>query len=206
MSAPPRSCQQRPLANEEEAMTPQQLRLVKNFWIKAENKLDAAIPHMYEKFFDMTPEAKELFKGPIHEQQKQFAGMLGGVIKLTRSSHLWPVSAFTGQAVIPGLDNLRKRHERVGVRPEHFQTMKSALMISFSEVFPEDFTPEVREALSVVFDVLAHSLTDTKSVEKACDSEQARFFNRQPVNEGVSFAEYMGVSAAAPSAVASQTR
>jgi hemoglobin-like flavoprotein len=181
-------------------MTPQQLRLVKNFWIKAETKLDSAIPQMYEKFFDMTPEAKELFKGPIHEQQRQFSGMLGGVIKLTRSSHLWPVSAFTGQAVIPGLDDLRQRHKRAGVRPEHFDTMKTALMTSFSEVFPEDFTPEVREALSVVFDVLAHSLTEAKSVEKTCDSEQARFLNRQPVNEGGSFAEYMGMSAVNPTA------
>jgi hemoglobin-like flavoprotein len=176
------------------AMTPQQLRLVKDFWTKAAPKLDAIFPRMNEKLFAITPEAKELFKGPIFEQQSHFSEMLCGVIKLTRSSHLWPVSAFTGQAVIPGLDDLREQHARAGVRSEHYHPMKLALIASFSEVFPEDFTPEVREAFGIIFDVLTRSLTQEKSVQKSCGSEQASFFNRQPANNGGSFAEYMGLS------------
>ena len=183
------------------AMTPQQLRLVKNFWAKAETQLDAIIPRMNEKLFAITPEAKELFKGPIFEQQSQFSEMLSGMIKLTRSSHLWPVSAFTGQAVIPGLDNLREQHMRAGVRSEHYHPMKLALIASFSEVLPEDFTPEVREAFSGIFDVLTHSLTQAKSVQKSCVSEQACFFSRQPANEGGSFAEYMELSSLRTTAV-----
>lgn len=177
-------------------MTPQQLRLVKTFWAKAEPLLASAIPDMYERFFALAPEARALFKGPLACQQAQFSEMLCGIVKLTRSSHLWPVSALTGQAVIPGLASLARQYAVAGVQVEHCHKIKHALVTTFTEKFPADFTEGVRDAFCLIFDVLAQSLVGVSVDREVNDSEQARFFGRKPASSGGSFADYMNPSPA----------
>jgi hypothetical protein len=104
-----------------------------------------------------------LFKGDIREQQLRFLGKLQSIVKLTRSSQLWPVGAPTGQMLIPQVAEFGRSHAKSGVTPEHFTLMKEMMARACKEIAPADFTPPVEEALAFIFDVLAQSLTANDS-------------------------------------------
>ncbi len=118
---------------------------------------------MYRRIFEAVPEAKSLFKGNLQEQQAHYMRMLQSIVKLTRSSHLWPVSAFSGTASLPVLDKLGTIHADVGITRAHFDLMKAVLSQCCREIDPAAFTARVEGALGFIFDVVGHSLT------KSCD-------------------------------------
>ena len=88
--------------------------------------------------------------------------MLWSIVRLTRSSELWPVNAWTGQAPIPAVEKLGMRHACARVQPEHFETMKLVLSRCFREMFPREFTPSVDNALAFIFDVVSRSTAVSK--------------------------------------------
>ena len=143
-------------------MSPDQLAALRAFFATAEARLPDVVALMYDRFFKAMPEAASLFKGDMQEQHRQFTLMLWSIVRLTRSSELWPVNALTGQAPIPAVEQLGMRHAHVGAQPEHFQTMKVVLTRCFREMFPKDFTPSVEKALAFIFDVLSHATAGSK--------------------------------------------
>jgi len=140
-------------------MTPDRLAALRAFIASTETRLPSAVDAMYGSLFETLPDAQSLFKGDLYEQKVSFTLMLQHIVKLTRSSQLWPVSSRTGQATLPVLNELRERHANAGVTPEHFEKMKIVLSHAFEQIAPAEFTPPVAEALGFVFDVLARSLT-----------------------------------------------
>ena len=96
--------------------------------------------------------------------------MLQSIVKLTRSSHLWPVRAFTGKASLPVLDKLGTIHADVGITRGHFDLMKSVLAQCCRDIDPVAFTPGVEKALGFI-DVVGNSLTKFTEV---CEEELAR--------------------------------
>ncbi len=143
-------------------MSPDQLAALRTFFVTAESRLSDVVARMYDRFFEEMPETALLFKGDMEEQHKQFTLMLWSIVRLTRSSELWPVNAWTGQASIPAIEKLGMRHSYAGVLPEHFETMKVVLSHCFREMFPKDFTPSVEKALAFIFDVVSHSTARPK--------------------------------------------
>jgi hemoglobin-like flavoprotein len=138
-------------------MSPDQLAALRVFFANAEAQLPDIVALMYDRFFKVMPETAPLFKCNMQEQHRQFTLMLWSIVRLTRSSELWPVNAWTGQAPIPTVEKLGMRHAHVGVRAEHFETMKVVLSRCFRDMFPKDFTPPVEKALAFIFDVLSHA-------------------------------------------------
>lgn len=146
-------------------MSPDQLAALRTFFASVEPRLPDIVALMYERLFEAMPETATLFKGDMQEQHRQFTLMLWSIVRLTRSSELWPVNAWTGQAPIPAIEKLGMRHSHAGVLPEHFETMKKVLSRSFREMFPKDFTPSVEKTLAFVFDVVSHSASKSKGNE-----------------------------------------
>ena len=140
-------------------MTPQQLRLVRQFFTKNDANFDAIVNQTFSNIFEAAPEAVGLFSGPIETHCRGYARMLRKIIDLTRDSHLWPVTALTGQAALPGLGRLRDRHMAIGITRPQYDLMKGALLQAMESSAPADFTPEVGSAFSAFFDVLAESMT-----------------------------------------------
>ena len=143
-------------------MSPDQLAALRTFFTTAEARLPDIVAVMYDRFFEAMPETAPLFKGNMHEQHRQFTSMLWSIVRLTRSSELWPVNAWTGQAPIPAIEKLGMRHAHAGVQPEHFETMKVVLCGCFREMFPKDFSTPVEKALAFIFDVVSHSTAGPK--------------------------------------------
>jgi hemoglobin-like flavoprotein len=141
---------------------------------------------MYSRIFEAVPEAKPLFKGDLQEQQAHYMRMLQSIVKLTRSSHLWPVRAFTGTASLPVLDKLGTIHADVGITRGHFDLMKSVLAQCCREIDPVAFTPGVEKALGFIFDVVGNSLTkstDVREEELARKNKLPLRGDEQPVED-----------------------
>ena len=164
----------------EEAVSPDRLIALRKFFAAIEPRTPEVVALMYARLFAAVPEAASLFKGDLQDQQQRFGLMLQSIVRLTRSSHLWPVSAFTGQASVPAVDMLGTRHADAGVVPEHFELMKQVLCDCCAEMFPKDFTPPVQEALAFIFDVMSRSLVMTVELAKANRDKK----NRLPAREG----------------------
>ncbi len=143
-------------------MSPDQLAALRAFFVIAEPRLPDIVALMYNRFFEAMPETKPLFKGDMEEQRRQFTLMLRSIVRLTRSSELWPVNAWSGQAPIPAIENLGTRHAHAGVQAEHFETMKVVLCRCFRDMFPKEFSPPVEKALAFIFDVMSHSTAGRK--------------------------------------------
>ncbi len=147
-------------------MSPDQLAALRTFFATVEPRLPDIVALMYDRFFEAMPETAILFKGDMQEQHRQFTLMLWSIVRLTRSSELWPVNAWTGQASIPAIEKLGMRHSHAGVRPEHFETMKNVLSRCFREMFPKDFSSSVEKALAFIFDVMSHSTPKSKGTTR----------------------------------------
>jgi hemoglobin-like flavoprotein len=152
-------------------MGPNDLSALRNFFTAIEPKLPEVVDAMYARVFEAAPWAKPLFTGNLQAQQKRYMQMLQTMVKLTRSSHLWPVGAFTGEASLPILDQLGTIHADVGIKREHFDLMKSILSQCCKEVGGDAFNPRVEKALGFIFDVVANSLTKSSDI---CEEELAR--------------------------------
>jgi hemoglobin-like flavoprotein len=164
-------------------MSPDQLAALRAFFATSEDRLPDIVALMYDRFLRAMPETAPLFKGNMHEQHKQFTLMLWSIVRLTRSSELWPVNAWTGQAPIPAVEKLGMRHAHIGVRPEHFETMKMVLSRCFRDLFPKDFTPSVEKALAFIFDVLSHATEGSKANSRRSRMTQKAVANRSFVGE-----------------------
>ncbi len=147
-------------------MGPGDLSALRGFFAKHERRLPEVVAAMYNRLFEAVPEAKPLFKGNLQEQQAHYMRMLQSIVKLTRSSHLWPIGAFTGTASLPILDKLGCIHADVGITGAHFDLMKSVLSQCCREVDPAGFTPPVEKALGFIFDVVANSLTKSNDIHE----------------------------------------
>ena len=138
-------------------MHPERLAELRSFFVIAETRIPDIVGLMYGRLFEAMPSAALLFKGDMQEQTRQFAFMLQTLIHLTRSSQLWPVSAGTGEALLPEVESLGRRHAHADVRPKHFEAMKEVLSQCLREMFPDDFTPSAEKALAFIFDVVSRS-------------------------------------------------
>lgn len=147
-------------------MGPGDLSALRGFFTRNEGRLPEVVANMYSRIFEAVPEAKPLFKGNLEDQQAHYMRMLQSIVKLTRSSHLWPVSAFSGKASLPILDKLGAIHADVGITKAHFDLMKSVLSKCCKEVDPAGFTAPVERGLGFIFDVVANSLV------KTCDLQE----------------------------------
>jgi hemoglobin-like flavoprotein len=140
-------------------MTPQQLRVVRNFFARNGKHIDAIVANTFRDLLAQAPEGAKLMSAALEGHQQGFTAMFRKVIELTRAAHLWPVTAFTGRAAIPGLGALRTRHKELGVTTAHFGIMKAAMLQAMEQAAPEDFNAELAGAFADLFDVLEQSLT-----------------------------------------------
>lgn len=147
-------------------MTMYNLRTVRTFFSTREKDIDALAGLTYGNLLALAPNVASLVQVDAQGQCRLLAQMFRKVLELTRASHLWPASAQTGNVLIPNLANLRARHAAAGVKPEHFAILKQALLHALERAYPVDFTAEVRNAVTFVFDALAKSLNEKRDIEE----------------------------------------
>jgi hemoglobin-like flavoprotein len=138
----------------EDVMTPEQAVLVKNSWAQVTPIADKAAELFYGKLFELDPSLKPLFKGDMTEQGRKLMTMINtavnGLDKL--------------EAIVPAVEQLGERHAGYGVKDKDYDTVGAALLWTLGAGLGDEFTPEVKQAWTVTYGVLANAM---KSAAKA---------------------------------------
>lgn len=108
----------------------------------------------YANLFKADPALKPLFKGDLRVQGDKLVHMIATAVgKLDQPEVLMPV-----------LRQLGRRHGGYGVVDAHYDTVGGALLKTLAQGLGPAFTPEVREAWTEVYGVMAGVMKDAARV------------------------------------------
>jgi len=131
-------------------MTPHQKALVETSWALVTPISDTAADIFYQTLFEMDPSAKSLFSGNMNDQKQNLMRMISMSVRmLGRLDELVPV-----------LQDLGVRHIDYGVTAAHYNTVGAALLSTLEKGLGDHFTPEVKDAWTVVYGVIATTMQD----------------------------------------------
>ena len=129
-------------------MTPEQVDLVQRSWRAVLPVGDTAAEFFYGKLFSLDPTIQRLFRDDMREQGRNFTSMISVAVgSLSRP-----------QKILLAVQQLGRRHAAYGVEPRHYEVVGVALLWMLEQVLAEAFTPEVRQAWSEVYQLLATTM------------------------------------------------
>lgn len=129
-------------------MTPEQKDLVQTTFADVVPIADTAAKLFYGKLFELDPELKSLFKGDMEEQGRKLMQIIATAVNgLDRLDEIVPV-----------VEDLGKRHVGYGVKDKDYNTVGTALLWTLKQGLDSSFTPEVEEAWTVVYTLLADTM------------------------------------------------
>lgn len=131
-------------------MTPEQVDLVQRSWRSVLPVGDTAAELFYGKLFSLDPSIQKLFRDDMREQGRNLTAMISVAVgSLSRP-----------ERIMLAVQQLGRRHAAYGVEPRHYELVGVALLWMLAQVLGEAFTPEVREAWSDVYTLLASTMQD----------------------------------------------
>ncbi|WP_109436486.1 MULTISPECIES: globin family protein [Aquimarina] len=125
------------------------IELVQSSFEKIAPIAETAAKIFYDKLFELDSELEKLFptanpeamKGQGNKLMTMLASAVAGLTNLDK--------------LIPILENLGKNHVSYNVEASHYDTVGAALLETLSIGLGEDFTPEVKEAWTDTYTVMA---------------------------------------------------
>ncbi len=148
----------------EEGLTERKKRLVQSSFTKVVPIADKAAEIFYNKLFEMDPALKPLFKGDIKEQGKKLMTMIGTAVNGLDNL----------DSIVPAVQNLGRNHVGYGVKDEHYDTVGGALLYTLETGLGDDFTPDVKDAWTEVYTVLATVMKDAANAVPAGIEEETK--------------------------------
>lgn len=134
-------------------MTPKQVELVQTSWEKCVPIADQAATLFYGKLFELDPNLKPLFKSDMKEQGRKLMTMITVAVRGLND---------LGK-LVPAVQDLGRRHVGYGVKDEHYATVGSALLWTLEQGLGSAFTPEVKDAWTTTYTVLADTMKGASS-------------------------------------------
>lgn len=132
-------------------MTPQQKSLVQGTWAMVVPISDVAATMFYKRLFELDPSLQALFvHTSMPEQRTKLMTMIGAAV-----AGLGDLAA-----IVPAVQDMGRRHVGYGVKDEHYATVGTALLWTLEQGLGPAFTPQVKEAWTVVYGVLAGTMKD----------------------------------------------
>jgi hemoglobin-like flavoprotein len=129
-------------------MTPRQITLVQGSWKDVLSVSETAAQLFYLRLFALDPSLRPMFKGEIREQGRKLIAMMSVAVNgLARIETLTPV-----------IEALGRRHAGYGVKDEHYATVAAALLWALEQGLGARFTPDVRDAWSAAYGLLASTM------------------------------------------------
>jgi hemoglobin-like flavoprotein len=130
-------------------MTAAQVELVQSSFRQVLPIADAAGVLLYERIFTLAPSTRTLFDADIRPQAARLMAAVNAAVDGLQDL----------DTVGPFLVKLGARHVRYGVRPEHFDVGGEALLWTLQQGLGEAFTPDLRDAWSAAWSIIAHAMT-----------------------------------------------
>lgn len=129
-------------------MTPEQVELVKSTWSQVSPIADKAAELFYGKLFELDPELESLFHSDMMEQGRKLMQMISTAVN----------SLDKLDAVVPAVEKLGERHASYGVKDNDYDTVGIALLWTLETGLGNAFTPEVKQAWTITYGVLAQTM------------------------------------------------
>ena len=129
-------------------MTPDQITLVETSFAHALPVADVVATLFYNRLFEIAPEVRAFFSEDMREQRRNLMQMLNvtvhGLSNLDR--------------LVPMVEALGRRHAGYGVQATHYQVVGAALLWTLDHSLGALFTPEVEDAWTVAYTLLAGTM------------------------------------------------
>jgi nitric oxide dioxygenase len=125
-----------------------QIELVQKTFAVVAPIADDVAALFYRRLFEIDPTLESMFPGNMADQRRKLMVMLTAAVKgLPRLDRLVPV-----------LYDLGRRHADYGVDDRHYATVGEALLWTLEKGLGPAFTPDVKEAWTTVYGVLATTM------------------------------------------------
>ena len=129
-------------------MTPEQIADVRSSFAALRPISAKAAALFYTRLFQLDPSLRPMFARDLQEQGRMLMQVLGvAVASLDRI-----------QTLIPTLHDLGRRHAGYGVRDENYDIVAEALLWTLEQGLGPKFTPQVRDAWTTTYAVLARTM------------------------------------------------
>ena len=138
-------------------MTPQQIALVRTSFAQLVPIADSAASLFYAHLFHRDPSLRALFRGDMAAQGERLMTMIGAAVGLLERP----------QALLPVLRSLGARHAGYGVEDAHYATVGGALLLTLEQGLADAFTPEVREAWTVMYGIVSRTMMEAAAAAEA---------------------------------------
>ena len=129
-------------------MTERQKGLIRGSLDSINEFSGAVVRLFYGRLFEIAPHVRPMFKTEIGEQSRRLGEMLNMIAgALDRFDEFRPVLA-----------DLGRRHVEYGVRPEHYELLRSALLWTFGNALGVQFDRETRAAWDLLIGMVASEM------------------------------------------------
>lgn len=131
-------------------MKPTQIQLVQESFEQVKPIVNVAADLFYGRLFELDPNLRPLFKSDMSEQKHNLMTTLAFAVAGLNKP----------ERILPAVRQLGARHINYGVEDHHYQTVGSALLWTLSQGLGEQFTPEVEEAWTAAYNLLAQTMQE----------------------------------------------
>jgi len=131
-------------------MNQTQIQLVQDSFEQVKPIAGVAADLFYDRLFELDADLRPLFKSDLGEQKHNLMTTLSfAVASLNRPD-----------TILPAVRQLGARHVGYGVETHHYQTVGAALLWTLAQGLGEQFTPDVEEAWTAVYTLLAQTMQE----------------------------------------------
>jgi hemoglobin-like flavoprotein len=131
-------------------MNPTQVQLVQESFEQVKPIVNVAADLFYERLFELDPNLRPLFRSDLGQQKHNLMTTLAfAVAGLNKPDK-----------ILPAVRQLGARHVSYGVEDHHYQTVGEALLWTLGQGLGEQFTPQVEEAWTAAYTLLAKTMQE----------------------------------------------
>lgn len=131
-----------------DTLTAADIRQVQSSFAKVAPISDTAAKIFYDRLFEVAPQVRPMFKGPIEAQGRKLMTTLGVVVNGLRDM----------DKILPVARDLAIQHVEYGVTPEHYETVGACLIYTLHQGLGEDMTPELEQAWVAAYTALSGAM------------------------------------------------
>jgi hemoglobin-like flavoprotein len=129
-------------------MNQNQIQLVQESFEQVRPIANVAADLFYDRLFELDPDLRPLFKDDLSEQKHSLMTTLSFAVAGLNKP----------EKILPAVRQLGARHVGYGVQEHHYQTVGAALLWTLGQGLGDQFTPEVKEAWTAVYTLLAQTM------------------------------------------------
>jgi hemoglobin-like flavoprotein len=131
-------------------LPPRQKRLVRESFASVADYSTSLTKLFYGRLFELAPGVRGLFKVSLEEQSKKLLEMLATIVNALDHP----------EDLRPRLAELGRKHVTYGVKPEHYELVRKALLWALAQALEGEFDPETKDAWDQLLRAVATAMLE----------------------------------------------